>query len=99
MPGFSAPSRPVGQPPPRRPADALSLVLRIRDDDPLRYEREAVKWLSRYTAEDRVLRLANAPNSSTCWPASAGTTQVSQFRLGRFLRARRYEVEADRLSA
>ena len=33
-------------------ADALSLVLLIRDSDPLRYERAAVRWLSRYTAED-----------------------------------------------
>jgi hypothetical protein len=41
-------------------ADALSLVLLIRAGDPLRYERAAVRWLSRYTAEDRELRLAEA---------------------------------------
>jgi len=32
-------------------ADALSLVLLIRDDEPLRYERAAVRWLGRYTAD------------------------------------------------
>jgi hypothetical protein len=41
-------------------ADALSLTLLVRDDDPLRYERAAVRWLSRYTAEDRQLCLAEA---------------------------------------
>jgi hypothetical protein len=40
--------------------DALRLCLLIRDDDPLRYERAAVRWLSRYRAEDRQLRLAEA---------------------------------------
>jgi hypothetical protein len=41
-------------------ADALSLVLLIRDDDPLLFERAAVRWLSRYTTEDRQLRLVEA---------------------------------------
>jgi hypothetical protein len=41
-------------------AAALSLVLLIRDDDPLRFERAAVRWLARYAAQDRAMRLAEA---------------------------------------
>ena len=32
-------------------ADALSLVLLVRDDDPLRFERAAVRWLKRSSRE------------------------------------------------
>jgi hypothetical protein len=41
-------------------ADALSLVFLIRDDDPQRYDRAAVRWLARYAAQDRAMRLAEA---------------------------------------
>jgi hypothetical protein len=80
-------------------ADALSLVLLIRDDDPLRFERAAVRWLSRYTAEDRQLRLAEARELVDMLAAVGRHDQVAQLRLERFLRARGYESEADRLSA
>jgi hypothetical protein len=40
----------------RRGGLPLSLILLIRDDDLLRCERAAVRWLSRYTAADRQLR-------------------------------------------
>jgi hypothetical protein len=56
-------------------ADALSLVLLIRDDDPQRYDRAAVRWLARYAAHDRApCGWPKPANSSTCSTAPAGTT-------------------------
>ncbi|HEY8857936.1 MAG TPA: hypothetical protein VIM27_00690, partial [Gaiellales bacterium] len=69
-------------------AYALSLVLLIRDDDPLRYERAAVRWLSRYTAEDRELRLAEARELVDLLDAVGRHDHVAQLWLERFLRAR-----------
>jgi hypothetical protein len=79
-------------------ADALSLVLLIRDDDPLRYERAAVRWLSRYTAEDRQLRLADARELVDMLDAVGRHDQVAKLRLERFFRARGYGDEADRVA-
>jgi hypothetical protein len=79
-------------------ADALSLVLLIRDDDPLRAERAAVRWLSRYAAQDRQLRLAEARDLIGLLAAVGRHDQVAQLRLERFLRARGYEAEADRVA-
>ena len=79
-------------------ADALSLVLLIRDDDPLRYERAAVRWLSRYTAEDRELRLAQARELVDMLAAVGRHDQVAKLRLERWLRARGYDDEADRVA-
>jgi len=62
-------------------------------------ERAAVRWLGRYTAEDRQLRLAEARELVDMLVAVGRHDQVAQLRLARFLRARGYEVEADRLSA
>jgi hypothetical protein len=78
-------------------ADTLSLILLIRDDDLLRYERAAVRWLSRYTAEDRQLRLAEAGELVDMLDAVGKHDQVAALMLERFLRAR-YEAE-DRLRA
>ena len=58
-------------------ADALSLVLLIRDDDPLRYERVVVRWLSRYTAEDRQLGLCEASERVDLLDAVGRHDQVS----------------------
>jgi hypothetical protein len=80
-------------------ADALSLVLLIRDGDPLRYERAAVRWLSRYMAEDRELRLAEAHELADMLAAVGRHDQVAQLRLERFLRARGYEAAADRAAS
>jgi hypothetical protein len=41
-------------------ADALSLVLLIRDDDPQGYDRAAVRWPARYAAQDRAVQLVEA---------------------------------------
>jgi hypothetical protein len=36
-------------------ADALSLLLLIREDEPILYDKAAVRWFARYAAEDRYL--------------------------------------------
>jgi hypothetical protein len=79
-------------------ADALSLVLLIRDGDPLRYERAAVRWLSRYAAGDRELRFAEARELVDLLDGVGRHDQVAQLRLERFLRARGYGEEADRVA-
>ncbi len=79
-------------------ADALSLVLLIRDDDPLRYERAAVRWLSRYAAEDRELRLVEARGLVELFAAVGRHDQVARLRLERFLRARGSPDAADRVA-
>jgi hypothetical protein len=76
----------------------LSLALLIRDDDPLRYERAAVRWLSRYAAADRELRLAEARELVDMLQAVGRHDQVATLRLERWLRSRGYEVEADRVA-
>ena len=64
-------------------ADALSLCLLIRDDDPLRFERAAVRWLSRYAAEDRQLRLVEARELVDMLDAVGWYDQVAKLRLER----------------
>jgi hypothetical protein len=64
-----------------------SLVLLIRDDDPLRFERAAVRWLSRYTAGDRGLRLSEARELVEMLDGVGRHDQVARLRLERFLRA------------
>jgi hypothetical protein len=56
--------------------------------DPLRYGRAAVRWLSRYTAEDRQFRLAEARELVDVLDAAGRHDQVAELRLERFLRAR-----------
>jgi hypothetical protein len=75
-------------------ADALSLVLLIREDDPLRHERAAVRWLARYAAHDRAMRLAEARELD----GVGRHDQVAVVRLERWLRARGYDDEADRVA-
>jgi len=41
-------------------ADALSLLLLIREDKPVLYDKAAVRWFARYAAEDRYLLLRDA---------------------------------------
>ena len=64
-------------------ADALSLVLLIRDDDPQRYDRAAVRWLARYVEQV---------------DGAGRHDRVAVLRLERWLRARGYEDEADRVA-
>ena len=74
------------------------IALLIRDDDPLRYERAAVRWLSRYTADDRQLRLAEARELIDLLAAVGRDDQVAQLRLERFLRSRGCPDAADRVA-
>ena len=80
-------------------ADALSLVLLICDDDPQRYDRAAVRWLARYAAQDRAMRLVEAARArrSARWRRPA--PPVAVLRLERWPRARGHEDEADRVAA
>lgn len=41
-------------------ADALELVLLLRDKDPLRFPRSALRWHARFVAETRTIELAEA---------------------------------------
>jgi hypothetical protein len=79
-------------------ADALSLVLLIRDDDPLRYERAAVRWLARYAAQDKAMRLAEARELVDLLDGVGRHDRVAGLRLERWLRARGFGDEADRVA-
>lgn len=73
-------------------------MLLVRDDDPLRYERAAVRWLRRYIAEDRQLRLGEASDLVDMLAAVGRHDRVATLRLERFLRSRGYADEADRVA-
>lgn len=79
-------------------ADALSLVLLIRDDDPLRFERAAVRWLARYAAQDRAMRFAEARELVDLLDGVGRHDHVATLRLGRWLRARGHGEAADRVA-
>ena len=79
-------------------ADALSLCLLIRDDDPQRYERAAVRWLVRYAAQDRAMRLAEAREFLALLDGVGQHDQVAVIRLERWLRGRGYGEEAGRVA-
>ncbi len=79
-------------------ADALSLVLLIRDDDPQRYDRAAVRWLARYAAQDRVMQLVEARELVDLLAAVGRHDRVAVLRFERWLRARGYGDEADRVA-
>jgi hypothetical protein len=76
-------------------ADALSLVLLIRDDDPQRYDRAAVRWLARYAAQDRAMRLVEARELVDLLDGVGRHDRVAVLRLERWLRVRGCEDEAD----
>ena len=79
-------------------ADALSLLLLLRDDDPVRFDHAAVRWLACYYAEDRGLRIRDAREVIDMLEGIGRHDQVAQLRLERFLRSRGYEAEADRVA-
>jgi hypothetical protein len=78
-------------------ADALSLCLLIRDDDPLRYDRAAVRWLVRFAAEDRHLTLRELRGLLDLLAGVGSHDGLATARLERFLRARGFQEEAARL--
>jgi hypothetical protein len=75
-----------------------SLCLLIRDDDPLRYERAAVRWLARYAAQDRAMRLAEARELVDLLDRVGWHDKVASLRLERWLRTRGYGDEAERVA-
>jgi hypothetical protein len=79
-------------------ADALSLTLLVRDDDPVLFERAAVRWLSRYAPEDRQLRLGELRELVDLLAAVGRHDQVATLRLRRWLRVRGYPDAADRVA-
>ena len=79
-------------------ADALSLCLLIRDDDPLRYDRAAVRWVALLLDRDRALHLGDLRELAELLQRVGDHDQVAQLRLERWLRARGFGEEADRVA-
>jgi hypothetical protein len=80
-------------------ADALSICLLLREGDPVRYDRAATRWLARYAAMDRDLCLADAGELVELLQRVGRRDPVADLRLQRWLRARGFGAEADRISA
>jgi hypothetical protein len=79
-------------------ADALSLLLLIREDKPVLYDKAAVRWFAKYAAEDRYLLLRDARELVDLLDGVGRHDQVAVVRLERWLRARGYDDEADRVA-
>jgi hypothetical protein len=79
-------------------ADALSLLFLIREDEPLLYGKAAVRWFAKYAAEDRYLVLRDARELVDLLEGVGRHDQVAVVRLERWLRARGYDDEADRVA-
>ncbi len=75
-------------------ADALSLVLLIREDNPVLYDKAAVRWFARYAADDRYLMLRDARELIDLLDGVGRHDQDAVVRLERWLRARGYDDEA-----
>jgi hypothetical protein len=79
-------------------ADALSLLLLIREDKPVLYDKAAVRWFAKYAGEDRYLLLRDARELVDLLDGVGRHDQVAVVRLERWLRARGYDDEADRVA-
>jgi hypothetical protein len=79
-------------------ADALSLLLVIREDRPVLYDKAAVRWFAKYAAEDRYLLLRDARELVDLLDGVGRHDHVALVRLERWLRARGYDDEADRVA-
>jgi hypothetical protein len=79
-------------------ADALSLLLLIREDEPGLYDKAAVRWFAKYASEDRYLLLRDARELIDLLDGVGRHDQVAVVRLERLLRARGYDEEADRVA-
>jgi hypothetical protein len=79
-------------------ADALSLLLLIREDRPVLYDKAAVRWFVKYAAEDRYLLLRDARELIDLLDGIGRHDQVAVVRLERWLRARGFDDEADRVA-
>src|SRR6478609_12034001 len=72
-------------------ADALSLLLVIREDKPVLYDKAAVRWFAKYASEDRYLVLRDARELIDLLDAVGRQHQVAVVRLERWLRARGFD--------
>ena len=72
-------------------ADALSLVLLIREDNPVLYDKAAVRWFAKYAADDRYLLLRDARELIDLLDGVGRHDQVAVVRLERWLRACGYD--------
>jgi hypothetical protein len=79
-------------------ADALSLLLLIREDRPVLYDKAAVRWFAKYAAGDRYLLLRDARELIDLLDGIGRHDRVAVVRLERWLRARGYDDEADRVA-
>jgi hypothetical protein len=79
-------------------ADALSLLFLIREDNPVLYDKAAVRWFAKYAAEDRYLVLRDARELVDLLDGVGRHHQVAVVRLERWLRARGFDDEADRVA-
>ena len=62
------------------------------------YDKAAVRWFAKYAAEDRYLLLRDAREVVDLLEGVGRHDQVAVVRLERWLRARRYDEEADRVA-
>jgi hypothetical protein len=62
-------------------ADALSLLLLIREDKPVLYDKAAVRWFAKYAAEDRHLLVRDARELIELLEGSAGPNRSRLYGL------------------
>jgi hypothetical protein len=79
-------------------ADALSLLLLIREDRPVLYDKAAVRWFAKYASDDRYLLLRDARELIDLLDGIGRHDRVAVVRLERWLRARGYDDAADRVA-
>ena len=79
-------------------ADALSLLLLIREDRPALYDKAAARWFARYAADDHYFLLRDARDLVDLLDGIGRHDGVAVVRLERWLRARGYDDEADRVA-
>jgi hypothetical protein len=78
-------------------ADALSLLLLIREDTPVLYDKAAVRWFAKYAADDRYLLLRGGRELVDLLDGIGRHDRVAVVRLERWLRPRGHDEAADRV--
>jgi hypothetical protein len=79
-------------------ADALSLVLLVRDDARLKYDRAAVRWVALLLGRERMITIADLRELADLLAGVGRHDQVATLRLERWLRVRGLDEEADRVA-
>jgi hypothetical protein len=73
-------------------------VLLVREDKPVLYDKAAVRWLAKYATGDRYFVLRDARELMDLLDGLGRLDQVAVVRFERWLRARGYDDEADRVA-